>query len=589
MPAWEGWSEDAVRQRLPATVPAMTGFTPINAPASTTSDRLIGVAGRGDGIRTHDDMSPIAVASDGLCRGQTEQLPLTASQAPRGPGAKKSKKRASTTNTPHRSKPRKNSNVSDGLVLKKAGTHKDANPGTAPMKKPDINEQAMADTLNLPSPTRKRKRVQIDEGIDIAAQAAPALTRPVRVYANETSMNYVHAGSQNTSLAALKASSKYSATLYNSSQGGSIQQGDVTLARSLLSSPTVPDLAQTSESAHGTAKKRLDDDLSGALGGVGSASRQQLSPVEEEDEFDFMLETLAKSSGAAPVVQTILDYAAETEGQLPTPAPSDAPEQITSVREQQNRKSTKASRPQIQTEEDFIVLDNAEDDAMVDASDIVESIMPRLSPTPPLRDRRQNVRDAQPDDDYGGALLTAAEKDILVDMQANAQSRPKRIVRIAFPASVLDRSPVFGATNSTTLRVCFRVGEALNAGCLAVRSNKDVLLELYARVMESRREEKPGRHQHLVFHDLYHDKPPYLTGTYDLWDQSRLWELDSRVFLKPSKEGVICRAIARMKRDGVKWKLEVLSIWEASREDVENIAGIFVKSGENTGYGEGDE
>ncbi|KAK1068235.1 hypothetical protein LTR74_005733 [Friedmanniomyces endolithicus] len=571
MPAWEGWSEDDVRQRPPATVPVVTGFTPINAPASTASDRLIGVAGRNAGIRAHDGMPPEAVASDHLRRRKTEQLALTASQAPHDTRAKRGKKRASTANTPHRSKPRKKSNISDSLVLKKAGTHKDGGPGTAAIKKQDTDEQAVTDTLNLPSATRKRKRVQKDEGTDAAAQASPALTRP------------------HTSLAALKASSKYGATLYNSSQGGSIQQGDLTLARPLLSSPTVPDLAQTSESAHGTAKKRLDNDLSGALGSVGSAFRQQLSPVEEDDGFDFMLETLAKSSGAAPVVQTILEYAAETQGQLPTPTPSDAPEQITSVREQQNRKSTKASRPQIQTEEDFIVLDNAEDDAMVDASDIVENIMPRLSPTPPLRDRRQNVRDAQPDDDYGGALLTAAEKDILVDMQANAQSRPKRIVRIAFPASVLDRSPVFGAANSTTLRVCFRVGEALNAGCLAVRSNKDVLLELYARVMESRREEKPGRHQHLVFHDLYHDKPPYLTGTYDLWDQSRLWELDSRVFLKPKNEGVICRAVARMKRDGMKWKLEVLSIWEASREDVEHVAGIYVRGREDMLNGDSDE
>ncbi|KAK0945519.1 hypothetical protein LTR29_003124 [Friedmanniomyces endolithicus] len=589
MPAWEGWSEDDVRQRPLGTVPVVTGFTPINAPASTASDRLISVAGRDAGIRAHDGMPPKAVASDDLRRGQTEQIALTASHSSCGSGAKKGRKLASTTKPPHRSKPRKKSNVSNGFDLKKAVTHENGGPGTAPMEKPDIDEQAMTDTLNLPSPTRKRKRAQMDEGTGIAAQAAPASTRPVPIYANETSMDFVHSGSQKTSLAALKASSKYGATLYNSSQGGSIQQADVTLARSMLSSPPVPDLARCSEGVHATVIDRLNDDLSGALDSLGSTTGRQLSPVEEEDGFDLMLETLAKSTETAAVVKTILVCTAETEGQLPTPAPSDAPEQITSVHEPERPKSTKASRLQIRTEEDFIVLDNAEDEAMVGTFDVFESVMPRRSPTPPPRDRRQNVRDAQPDDDYGGALLTAAEKDILVDMQANAQSRATRIVRTAFPASVLDRSPLFGATNSTTLRVCFRVGEALNAGCLAVRSNKDVLLELYARVMESRRDEKPGRHQHLVFHDLYHDKPPYLTGTYDLWDQSRLWELDSRVFLKPREEGITCRAIARMKRDGVKWMLEILSIWETSREDVEYIAGIFVKRGEDMGHGDGDE
>ncbi|KAK0286935.1 hypothetical protein LTR35_004404 [Friedmanniomyces endolithicus] len=589
MPAWEGWSEDDVRQRPPGTVPVVTGFTPINAPASTASDRLISVAGRDTGIRAHDGMPPKAVASDDLCRGQTEQTALTASHASCGSVAKKGRKLASTTKTPHRSKPRKKSNVSNGFDLKKAVMHENGGPGTAPIEKPDIDEQAMTDTLNLPSPTRKRKRAQMDEGTGIAAQAALASTRPVPMYLNETSMDFVHSGSQKTSLAALKASSKYGATLYNSSQGGSIQQADVTLARSMLSSPPVPDLARCSEGVHATVIDELNDDLSGALHSLASTTGRHLSPVEENDGFDLMLETLAKSTETVAVVKTISVCTAETEGQLPTPAPSDAPEEITSVHEPERPKSTKASRPQIQTEEDFIVLDNAEDEAMADASDIVENVLPRRSPTPLPRDRRQNVRDAQPDDDYGGALLTAAEKSILVDMQANTQSRPKRIVRTAFPASVLDRSPLFGATNSTTLRVCFRVGEALNAGCLAVRSNKNVLLELYARVMESRRDEKPGRHQHLVFHDLYHDKPPYLTGTYDLWDQSRLWELDSRVFLKPREEGITCRAIARMKRDGVKWKLEILSIWETSREDVEHIAEIFVRRGEDMGHGDGDE
>ncbi|TKA83035.1 hypothetical protein B0A55_00847 [Friedmanniomyces simplex] len=248
--------------------------------------------------------------------------------------------------------------------------------------------------------------------------------------------------------------------------------------------------------------------------------------------------------------------------------------QTTSVRKQPSLKAKTVSVPQVQTEEDFIVLDNSDDEALADAAESMERATPLRSPTPPPRDRKQNMRDVQSDDDYGGALLTATERHILNELQASAQCTEKRIVRSAYPASVLDRSPIFGATNATVLRVCFRIGEALNAGCLAVRNNKSVLLELYARVTESRREEKPGRHQHLVFHDLYHDKPPYLTGTFDLWGQSRLWELDSRVFLTPKKEGVICRAVARMRRDGMKWKLEVLSIWAASWEDVEHVAGI---------------
>lgn len=115
-------------------------------------------------------------------------------------------------------------------------------------------------------------------------------------------------------------------------------------------------------------------------------------------------------------------------------------------------------------------------------------------------------------------------------------------------------------------------------GSQAVRCNKPVLLELYARVMSSSRE---GRLQHFVFHDLYHDRSPHLEGDFALWDQSRLWELDGRAFLKAeqSPRGLMCRAIAKMKRDGTKWRLEVLNIWEAGWEDVETVAGIYSKDG----------
>ncbi|KAK0277207.1 hypothetical protein LTR35_010117 [Friedmanniomyces endolithicus] len=546
MPAWEGWREDALEETL--------AFEHIAACRH-------------------------AVAQDHRRRGQIEQFALTASQGPHGPGAKKGKKRASTTSTPHGSKPRKKSTVSDDLVIKKAVTHKDGGAGTAPVEKPDIDKQAMTVTLNLPSPMRKRKRAQMDEGTGIAAQGALVPTRLVRIYANETSMDSVYSGSQRTSLAALNASSKYGATLYDSNTAASIQQDNVAFARSLLSSPAALDHAQSSGRVHGTAEERLHDDLGDALGSLESAARRQLSPMEEDDERDIMLETLAEDIDTSPVVQTPFEFTAETAGQLPTPAASDAPEQIKSVGEPNRPGSTKASRPQSQTEEDFMVLDSAEDHAMAEAFDIAENVMPRRSPTPPPRDRRQNVRDAQPDDDYGGALLTATEKDILAEAHRTHRISSIRAGSLAY----LRRDELH---NLASLLPSWRSLERW----LPCRSQQqDVLLELYARVTESRREGKPGRHQHLVFHDLYHDKPPYLTGTYDLWDQSRLWELDSRVFVKPKNEGVICRVIARMKRDGMKWKLEVLSIWEASRDDVEHVARIYVKASKDTLNGDSDE
>lgn len=92
------------------------------------------------------------------------------------------------------------------------------------------------------------------------------------------------------------------------------------------------------------------------------------------------------------------------------------------------------------------------------------------------------------------------------------------------------------------------------------------------------REPAPGRKQHFVFKDLYHDRQPHLEGTFELWGQAPLWDLDSKPLLLADTQGTMCRVIARMRRDGQKWRLEVLSIWEASWEDIDFVAGIYAGS-----------
>lgn len=43
---------------------------------------------------------------------------------------------------------------------------------------------------------------------------------------------------------------------------------------------------------------------------------------------------------------------------------------------------------------------------------------------------------------------------------------------------------------------------------------------------------------------------------------------------------MMCRMIARMKRDGTKWRLEILNVWQADWEDVEHVAEIYAKHSE---------
>ena len=121
--------------------------------------------------------------------------------------------------------------------------------------------------------------------------------------------------------------------------------------------------------------------------------------------------------------------------------------------------------------------------------------------------------------------------------------------------------------------MCFRIGEALNAAALAERTNIDLLFELYARVTYSNRE---GVEQHFQFADLFHsDKPPYLNGTYIGWKGCPLGELDTGVFLT-SPAGKIARCVGKIKRNGpaTKWKIIILSIWQADWEDIGYVRGI---------------
>jgi hypothetical protein len=231
--------------------------------------------------------------------------------------------------------------------------------------------------------------------------------------------------------------------------------------------------------------------------------------------------------------------------------------------------------------------------------------------TPLARQWELNMREVEENEEYGGGLFSEAEKKILGtiiqescsfasylsscpipvcrftdastdSLKANTDNAINPIVRTPFPRPILDRSPIFGASSGTMLRTCFRIGEALKEGITGIRSNNNILVELYARVKFSYRD---GRKQHFVFHDLYHDRPPYLEGTCELWSQTIILELDTRSFLAAQKrpDGVMCRAIARMKRaESVEgkikgWRLDVFSIWEARWEDIDFIEGIYGK------------
>ncbi|KAI6876097.1 hypothetical protein KC318_g11302 [Hortaea werneckii] len=254
--------------------------------------------------------------------------------------------------------------------------------------------------------------------------------------------------------------------------------------------------------------------------------------------------------------------------------------ELNSVRERTHKQTTNPSvPPSILTEDEAIALDDAEEELLADVTNEAEKAFVRGE-----RTAKQNVKEVDEHDDYGGALLTDAEKQLLSSFQATSRNdEAKPVVRSAFPSAIRDRSPIWGASNTTVLRTCFRIGEALNVGCQAVRNNRPVLLELYARVVDSWQEgaeRGKGRKQNIVLHDLYHDKPPYVDASFVLCGQSKVWDLDTSRFLTKREGGIMCRAIGQMKKAGGgrgKWYLNLLSIWEATWDDVHAVAGIYAK------------
>ncbi|MCJ1479638.1 hypothetical protein MMC13_008324 [Lambiella insularis] len=195
------------------------------------------------------------------------------------------------------------------------------------------------------------------------------------------------------------------------------------------------------------------------------------------------------------------------------------------------------------------------------ASDPVHSSSPRPSPSRlPLADIPTSSTNIPP----------PAPHLLSFDKEGNALP----FARPPFPRPVRDRSPIIGLSSSPLLRTCFRIGEALNAASLARHINAAPLIELYARVTYSRR---VGVEQFVQFADLFRsEKPPFLSGSYVGWKGVDLWDCDSKVFLGDGGKGKIARCVGRMKRDEARktWKMMVLSMWEATWEDVAYAKGI---------------
>lgn len=227
-------------------------------------------------------------------------------------------------------------------------------------------------------------------------------------------------------------------------------------------------------------------------------------------------------------------------------------------------------------EEEWLQIEEFEE---VDKADLIEpgsdhpTIAPLVSPGPVSSVKNVATPQKKAGGTTNGDSADSVELVITAAEYTDNILHPP-IVRSAFPQPIRDRSPIIGISASKFLRTCFRVGEALREGCQAARCNKDVVLELFAKVDSSWREAS-GVKQHFVLSDLFHDRPPRIEAVYEWWNANELWAYDSGRFLGPEGSKRLCRCIGKMRREKNAWKMVILNIWEATWDDVEYIRGII--------------
>ncbi|KAF2171361.1 hypothetical protein M409DRAFT_50813 [Zasmidium cellare ATCC 36951] len=545
----------------------MAGFTPINASAS---GGIASSQSQFEGSREASDQHPTrTVASEYL--GRKEDLP--AAPLPKKIHTKGKKRAATAGDAGKTNKRRRSSNIDDRLHVTKSRGQDEKSSKPDCTDKPAKSSKPKKKTAACKQPKKSSGTVSSSN-----AEAGMPMTKPVSVYAQTTSMDALDSTSAaRTSFDSVRANAGQSFTLYQGPSSNSSFHSNVLFSQPLLTpvSNTCPhgshaNAGATDEAEIGDDFTLLssDDDILGAEVDLNlKISKQPHLPDRKKDTASSRASITEDGNRRTTRQKKAVNYAVEQS----FPSIDEVQDiQLEAPDKAKTKSPRRRSTATLGGEDDF--GDIPEDEVVELTKEVEEAVEEGRPVTPPPRNRKQDMREVDEHEDYEGALLSDAERKLLAKMKNASEGKIKPIVRKPFLPAVLDRSPIFGASKSTVVRTSFRLGEALNFGAQAVRCNENAIIELYARATVSRRE---GRKQHFVFKDLYHDNPPYLEGTYELWDQARLWDLDSKPFLKARGPGILSRVIARMKRESQKWRLEILNVWEASWGDVNYVAGIY--------------
>lgn len=442
MPAWKGWNEETVR-RLPNDLPnppprqnalftGAIGFTAINAPPPSGRARIVDSEASSDDSSAAawseraDPASAMSHVSEYLGHGDNNSTEAPVKQAIgplHGPGTRKSirkgKKRAANSKAQPQAKRRKKSDVSDGMPVAKGVNQCIANKTVTQLDEQSQNPYMITSV----GETRFSDR-----------STADAPNRFISIFAPPTSMISLQTASQPTSVESLQPSAAHSSTtlykrqtecgtsvgqeLNSRADAGNFQASlpfgvkcsDSTPRAQRVVEDTLRSSPATAREAAGNspllriAPRPTDGKRNEQTGNAGALPSYERVSESDPSRNDYL------TADDDEMLSEILDLVDRAEAEASRePDPRTPKSSVVTNIDASKRRPTLFLTP----DEEFVLLADSDEDKIAECWMAEESAAIQRSPTPPYRDRKLNLRDVDPHEDYGGALLSDADQRLL--------------------------------------------------------------------------------------------------------------------------------------------------------------------------------
>lgn len=375
----------------------MAGFTAISR-APVPERPLLGAVGASTGSPPQDPRRNTEYL--GPSERAEERLPAVAAHLLRTAAKSQKKKHVSVESQPRHSKRRRsNSTVTATAPVDQAARQKTAHLSNQPVRR------AQSSIRQSTKSVRKRNKVSsaAAEPADASSRSNQVEVNAVSVYAPTTSMDVLDSTSMRTSLDVVKAGSGRGCTLYHT-VSSTIVQSAVDFSTPLLP----PVSTETTDSFIHEAEGRDLDVPNTFARGESTHLLWSKAKVDDETRRNTLFVHGPNGKHASHIMRSdttesfaMPDSMLELAGKgTSTPLPeSEKPEML---------------RTQSIFDADVPTLADALDEAAL--GDLVveseEESTQRIL-TPPPRSHKQNMRDVDEYEDYGGALLSSAERRFL--------------------------------------------------------------------------------------------------------------------------------------------------------------------------------